>query len=398
MPNEATAIANPTAITEYNPTVAGLAELRTRLQQVVYDLTTTAGQDAARKDRRECVTLRTTLEEIRQREKAPLLERGRLLDAEAKRITAEILALEEPIDRQIKAREADLERQREAKRIAEAQRVRDIHARIDSIRRAPLLVIGATSTRIAEKLAEVDGIAVSPAEFAEFTTDAEQAKADSMAALLAAHVATVANEAELARLAEERAALAARQAEQERIEREAAAQRVAEEAAARAERERLDALARAQREAAEIDARRLREQEEAEAAARRAEADRLAREQRLQEEKEAEGRRLETERIARETREAEERRLTEQRAQIERQQRELEARQRADAEATAERRRKAEEDRIAKLASDPVKALREIMAVLTAADRNDAEAIKTVITIAGATLRTLEQPKRKAAA
>ena len=86
-----------TAIAEYSPTAAALADLRARYQNVVWDVTTTKGDKEARAARRELVTLRTTLEAKRKELKAPALERTRLIDAEAKSIEAQIRALEEDL-------------------------------------------------------------------------------------------------------------------------------------------------------------------------------------------------------------------------------------------------------------------------------------------------------------
>ena len=100
------------ALTEYNPTEAALADLRQRYADVAFDLTTTKGDKEARAARKELVTLRTSLEAKRKELKAPALERAKLIDTEAKRIEAAILELEEPIDAQIKADEARRERER----------------------------------------------------------------------------------------------------------------------------------------------------------------------------------------------------------------------------------------------------------------------------------------------
>ena len=97
-----------TEIAEYSVTTAALAELRQRFGNVAFDLTTTKGDKEARAARLELVRLRTSLEAKRKELKAPALERSRLIDAEAKRITAAIDELEAPIDEQITA----VERQR----------------------------------------------------------------------------------------------------------------------------------------------------------------------------------------------------------------------------------------------------------------------------------------------
>ncbi len=65
---------------------------------------------------------RTALETLRKEIKAPALERCRLIDDEAKRITAELLKIEEPIDTAIKAEEQRKEEEKAAKARAEAER------------------------------------------------------------------------------------------------------------------------------------------------------------------------------------------------------------------------------------------------------------------------------------
>lgn len=104
-----------TKIAEYSPTAAALAELRQRFGNIAFDLSTTKGDKDARAARLELVRLRTGLETKRKELKAPALERSRLIDDEAKRITAAILELETPIDEQIKAAEAAKEAERIAK-------------------------------------------------------------------------------------------------------------------------------------------------------------------------------------------------------------------------------------------------------------------------------------------
>lgn len=91
------------AIVNYSRTEAALATLREKYTGVQYDLTTTAGDKAARAGRLELVTLRANLEKKRKELKAPALEFGKKIDSEAARLTTDILALEEPIDKQITA-------------------------------------------------------------------------------------------------------------------------------------------------------------------------------------------------------------------------------------------------------------------------------------------------------
>lgn len=313
-----------TKIVEYSQVTAGLAELRQRFGNVAFDLTTTKGDKEARSARLELVRLRTSLEAKRKELKAPALERSRLIDDEAKRITSAILELETPIDQQIQAAEQKREAERQAKIEAERQRVAAIRARIDSITSVALRAVGKPAAEVEAKIKLLVGITIGP-DFAEFKAEAEAAHADTLGKLRDMHAAALAAEAEAARLAAERAELErlrAEQEERERVERERMAAEQARIAAEqRAEAERLEALAREQRE-------RLAA-EEAAAKAEREKADRAAAAERA-----------EQDRIAAEARAAEQRRIDEQAAELRRQQEAEAAEQRRrDEEAQAERRR-----------------------------------------------------------
>lgn len=253
-------------ITEYNKTVAELAKLKEKFAGATYEVATTAGMEAARRDRRELVTLRTDLEKKRIEIKAPALERCKQIDAEARRITAEIEALEKPIDDQIKAEEAKkeairIEKERQA---AAAQKILD--DKIIEIGKLPLRCIGKTAEEIQLFLATLEARPFG-GEFTGVTLErAEMAKAEAIAEIKAALVATIEAEEREAILKAEREAEEARQAElaAER-ERQAAIEREEIEKQQRAnaiEAERLRVLAEAE-EARQAEARRI-EQEAAE--------------------------------------------------------------------------------------------------------------------------------------
>lgn len=218
-------ITQQTGITEYSPVEAGLAELRSRLASVVYDTSTTAGMDKARTDRRECVKLRTSLENTRVALKSGLLERSRLVDGEAKRIREAVESLENPISDQIKKREEEQEAARQAKAKAEAERIAAIQARIDWIVAEPTEAIGKTADEIKDMFDRLMHVATSPEAFAEFVTRAQSAKAAAVAKLGAMHNAAMANEREAARLAEARAVFEREQAEARERDAKAAQER-----------------------------------------------------------------------------------------------------------------------------------------------------------------------------
>lgn len=221
----------PALVPEYSPTERGLAELRSRLQGVVFDVRSGEGEEAARRARKECVSLRTHLETMRKGIKGPALERCRLIDAEAKRIEAEIKAVEQPIDAQIKVVEREREERAAAKRREEQARIDAIQKRIGEIRAMPAKAAGASVADVDELL---DGLNALPLDesFAEFLPAAQEAKAealDRMVALREVAVSRERMEAERAqREAEQRAEAERQRAENERLRAEAEAARAAE--------------------------------------------------------------------------------------------------------------------------------------------------------------------------
>jgi len=106
-----------TQIAEYSPTEAALADLRSRYSAVVFDTATTKGMQEAIAGRAEIRGYRLDLEKERVRIKAPALDRCRLIDTEAKRITAELEALETPIDESIKKEQQRKENERLEKNV-----------------------------------------------------------------------------------------------------------------------------------------------------------------------------------------------------------------------------------------------------------------------------------------
>lgn len=302
-----------TEIAEYTQTEAALAELRHRFDGVIFDVSTTKGDKEARGFRKELVSLRTGLEAKRKELKAPALARAKAIDDEAKRITGEILALEAPLDDQIKAEEARKEAEKEARAAAERQRIARHHAVIQYLRGIPADVASASSEKIHAELNQLAELEIT-SSLEEFQGQAQLAKDETLDKLRALHGAALqreaeeverraAQEAEAARLAAEREELARLRAEQQ--EREAQA------AAARAEEERKA------REAREAEERAHAEKLAAERAAHEAE---MKAQREAQEKAEAE---------ARAARAAEEKRLADERAELQRQREEQAAREHA---------------------------------------------------------------------
>lgn len=113
----------PLEITEYNVTKAALATLAQNYKSVVYQVATKEGMNSAKAARSEIKGYRINLEKMRKEIKEPALRRCQLIDDEARHITAELVALENPIDQQIKAEENRLEELRTAAIRAEQARI-----------------------------------------------------------------------------------------------------------------------------------------------------------------------------------------------------------------------------------------------------------------------------------
>lgn len=247
------------AVAEFDRVSAGLAALRSKYHGVVYDVTTAQGMKDAREARAAIRAPRYEIERIRKEAKAPILALGKRLDTEAKRITEQLLALENPIDAQVAAEEARKEAEKEAKIQAELARVAALQERLAELRGCPNLSPTSGAALLAEHISDLEGIPVDET-FEEFQPQAEEAKAAGLARLRALHDAAVAHEAEQARIKAEREELArlraaeeerqaaerARLAEEERVAKAAREAEAAKErerlAAERAEQERVSTL------------------------------------------------------------------------------------------------------------------------------------------------------------
>lgn len=280
------------ALTEFDRVGAGLAQLKQNYGGVIFEVDTPQGMAHAKAARLALRNPRYEVERIRKAAKAPILALGKHLDAEAARITAEIMKLEDPIDQQIKNEEDRKEKEKQAAIDAEIARVAGHRARITQIQSMAVMPAGSKSAAILARHDEVKALVIG--DLQEFQAEAEIARDQAVAILFGLHAAAVSAEAEAARVAEERAELARLRAEDERRQAEARAaqqaeqarqqeefrrqqeelnrQRAEQEAAAKAERERIAAeerVAKEKREREEAEARRLRDAEEARIAAER---------------------------------------------------------------------------------------------------------------------------------
>jgi len=250
-----------TAIAEFRATESALAAMRAELANTTWDLTTVAGNQEARASRMACVKLRTSLEAKRKDLKDPHLTAISFIDTEAKRITAAIVEIENPIDAVIKADEKRRQDEKDeaARQTQQAQALVD--AEIDRIRNLPLkhfaaeaCVIQATIDSLpdAHQLAEQFDNAQN---WARAKTAVEQARNGLQAGLIDLQNALD----QQARLASRKAELDLQEAEQAERNRAAAKQQEEVAAQQRAEAERLQKIAEEQ----EADARRIQAMQDA---------------------------------------------------------------------------------------------------------------------------------------
>ncbi len=268
-----------TQIQEYSATEAALAGLAEKYKGVVYDVTKKEEMAAAKAARSEIRGYRTALEAKRVEIKAPALERCRLIDAEAKRITAALEALEEPIVAQIKIEEDRIAAEKEAAEAALRARVEAIQERMRAMRELPMASFHSTIEQLQEYIKALESQPIDEESFGDFVEDATHLKAQTLITLNANLEGKKAAAAEAERV----------KAEREELERQQAAQREADAARARAIEE-AERESRAKIEAAEREARERIEAAEREAKAKREEAERIERQAR--EAKEAEERKL----------------------------------------------------------------------------------------------------------
>lgn len=154
-------------VTEYSATAAALAKLREKYATVP-DANTDEGYEFIKVGIKELTTLRTSLEAARKREKAPYIQAGQIIDAEAKRITEELVLLESPMKAAKKEVDDRLERERQ-------ERIARLQQKVDAIKGMPAQVRGKSSDEISVMLDRVGEIDASH-DFYDLTKEAIEAR------------------------------------------------------------------------------------------------------------------------------------------------------------------------------------------------------------------------------
>jgi len=251
-----------TSIVEYSKTEAALSELREQYGANVWVVDTPERMANAKKARNEIRKWRLDLEAERKRIKAPALEHCKAIDAEAKRITAELLALENPVADAIKEVEQAKKREEERLKREEEERIIKARAEIDRIRNVPVGLIGADIGAVHTAAEELKSLDLS--WLAEFSGVGQAARDEAVGKLRALYVEMKKQQEEKEKVEKERAELdrlRAVQAENDRLERE---KREADERERRAKLEADEKESRERIEAKDREAREKREKAEAE--------------------------------------------------------------------------------------------------------------------------------------
>jgi len=235
----------------YNPHRATLAELKEANKSIIFNYDTTAGEKEARSHIYKLRQSKTAVDRVRETEKREVLERGRLIDSEAKEIIAELDAMIDIHAKPIREKE-----ERNKKRIAAIQEKIGHIAGFLECRNCNIQDLEAG-------IAYLDKYPVDET-FEEFMAEALNTK---NAALKAQRdELEIATKREMER--QELECLRKEQAEREQRDRDAkiaqeAAQRATEAAQAKAEAERVQAEQAAQAERAAAEAKAAKEREEA---------------------------------------------------------------------------------------------------------------------------------------
>lgn len=283
-----------------------------------------AGREQAHGAAMELLKARTAIEKVSKTARDDATKFSKAVIAEEKRLVAIIEGEEKRLFAVRDVWDAEQERIRQEKVLAEQRRVDRINAAIASIAAIPSNLANAKADVISAAIAELESVSIVEEFYEEFTDKAVYVRSEALQSLNSLYGAAAEREAEAkrlveeqARIAEENARLAAERAEldRQRRELEEAQARAAAEAAMAAQRAADEANARAKREAAEREAFMRQQQDAFEAEKREAEAKFKAEQDALAAER-AELVRLNAERVAKEAEERIAKELAERNAEL----------------------------------------------------------------------------------
>lgn len=219
----------------YNPIAAELEKLKSTYGTEVPNASTKEGYERSKSIASEMRSIRTALEAKRKEIKAPALAYGKMIDSEAKRITAEIEEIERPHLEAYRAVDEEKKRRKLA-----------IEEEIGRITRLPDTCFDKTPDEISEIIDDLACVSIDKETFGHKLQDAEYLIPTILERLSSEHAKSIERKVEAERVEAERAeleALRARQAEQAERERKEREERERAEYEARiAEDARLKAI------------------------------------------------------------------------------------------------------------------------------------------------------------
>ena len=239
------------------------------------------GREQAHGAAMELLKARTTIEKVSKAARDDATKFSKAVISEEKRLIGIIEAEEKRLFAIRDEWDAEQERIRQEKVMAEQRRVERINQAIASIAAIPNNLTNAKADVIATAIAELESVAIVEEFYEEFTDKATYIRSESLESMKTLYAAAVERELEAQRVAEEQrriaeenARLAAERAELERQRQELEAERAraAAEAALAAQKAADEASAKAKREAAEREAFLKQQQDAFEEEKREAEA------------------------------------------------------------------------------------------------------------------------------
>lgn len=232
-----------------------LRELATKHSNIV-EIKDKNGRDQAHGAAMELKRARTHIEKVSKEARDDATKFSKAVIAEEKRLVDIIDAEEKRLFAIRDSWDAEQERIRQEKVLAELLRLERINAAIASIAAIPSNLVNANSGAIAQAMTELGEMAITEEAYEEFTAKAEHFKQESINKLVELLDAAMDREAEQIRITQERERLEAERAEleRERKELEEARARAAAEAAMAAQRALDEANAKAKAEAAQREA------------------------------------------------------------------------------------------------------------------------------------------------
>jgi len=160
-------------IVEYGVTDAAIAQLKEKFKEVP-DASTKEGYALIKTGLSEMRPLRTGIETKRKELKAESLAWGKKVDTEAKRITSELISIEQPYKDAKQFQDDEDERVKQEAIEKEQARISAIEMQIDKLKNLDDLLISASSEEIQSRLDEAKNI-LNTGDFQEFIEPAKMA-------------------------------------------------------------------------------------------------------------------------------------------------------------------------------------------------------------------------------